>query len=802
MLVLSGIVGLVIITEPVAANGLQEDAPWPMYRGNLNHTGQSPYDTSSNPGELKWRFETYGQVISSPSIGNDGTIYVGSYDYKLYAINPDGTEKWSFPTSHDISLSPAIASDGTIYVGSNYDNRFWAINANGTEKWRFIREGVSRPGFSSSPAIGSDGTIYVGSNDYNMYAINPNGTEKWKFPTNYYIKSSPAIDINGTIYIGSRDDNLYAINPNGTLKWKFITGYEVASSPAIGSDGTIYVGSRDDRLYAINPNGSEKWNFTTGWYVTSSPAINSDGTIYIGSHDDQLYEINPDGTENWNFTTLGDVGSSSPAIGSDGTIFVGCSAKVLYAINPDGSEKWNYWTGGNIDSSPAIGFDGTIYVGSWDGHLYAIGTPPQNHTPVSYAGPDIVTNIGQNVYLDGSGSYDPDGDTLSYNWDFGDGTSSGWQSDSSVYHIYNIPGNYSVNLTVSDGVHSDIDTCIVYVNPQNQQPNADAGLDQAVDQYITVEFNGSSSTDDADIVNYSWMFTYNNVLQELYGKNPQFTFDNPGTYPISLLVKDISGLSDTDTMTVTVLDVEPPLAIAGTDQVIGQYSTVTFNGMESKDNVGIVNYTWNLTYAGNEVKLHGPVTQFKYEIIGEYLVTLEVIDSNGLLDIDSVKVAVIDTEPPVAVAYSENNIEINETLYFDGSASYDNNGIIENYTWTLTYNSDVISLYGPTTNFKFEKPGLYEVTLTVWDPSNNYANDTLMILVTFTDIGEDEPDEEEQFVIPWWIFLILVVIIVILAILLYNNKERRKESEEIPLLESMEEESSQKAEHDGKQNDE
>jgi hypothetical protein len=34
------------------------DSPWPMFRQNLNHTGLSPYDTSANPGKLKWKFTT------------------------------------------------------------------------------------------------------------------------------------------------------------------------------------------------------------------------------------------------------------------------------------------------------------------------------------------------------------------------------------------------------------------------------------------------------------------------------------------------------------------------------------------------------------------------------------------------------------------------------------------------------------------------------------------------------------------------------------------------------------------------
>lgn len=197
------------------------DSPWPMFRHNLNHTGFSPYDTSSNYGQLRWIFKVGHLIQSSPTINTDGTIYFGSYDDKLYAINPNGTEKWNFLTDYDVTSSPAISSDGTIYVSSE---------------------------------------------DGKLYAINPDGTEKWYFATGFYNMgwSSPAIGSDGTIYIGARDNKLYAIYPNGIQKWNFVTGDWIDSSPAIGSDGTIYIGSYDGKLYAINPDGTEMWNFPTG----------------------------------------------------------------------------------------------------------------------------------------------------------------------------------------------------------------------------------------------------------------------------------------------------------------------------------------------------------------------------------------------------------------------------------------------------------------------------------------------------------------------------------------------------------
>ena len=62
--------------------------PWPMFGQNVKHTGRSSYIGPETPA-LKWSFTTGGAVISSPAIGVDGTIYVGSSDSDLYAINPD-----------------------------------------------------------------------------------------------------------------------------------------------------------------------------------------------------------------------------------------------------------------------------------------------------------------------------------------------------------------------------------------------------------------------------------------------------------------------------------------------------------------------------------------------------------------------------------------------------------------------------------------------------------------------------------------------------------------------------------------
>jgi hypothetical protein len=108
-----------------------------------------------------------------------------------------------------VESSPGIGPDGTVYVGS-YDSCLYAIRDLGTEGellWKFRTGGP----IDASPTIDAAGIIYIGSRDSNMYAINPDGSERWSFPTGGGIESSVTVDVDGTIYFGSFDGKLYAL---------------------------------------------------------------------------------------------------------------------------------------------------------------------------------------------------------------------------------------------------------------------------------------------------------------------------------------------------------------------------------------------------------------------------------------------------------------------------------------------------------------------------------------------------------------------------------------------------------------
>lgn len=384
-----------------------------------------------------WNYQPGSDIGSSPAIGADGTIYIGSSNGCLYAIDPQGGLKWCFQTWGGIfHSSPAIGTDGIIYIGS-YNGRVYAIDQNGN--WKYFIEPNGRlidpndmnegwkydpnkpgQGIWSSPVVYNsklymatyDGKVYVLDTNNNkiIWESDPNLRENDPNPRNWStFSSSPAVGQDGTIYIGSNDYFVYAFDPDdpsGKPKWDFSTGGAVASSPAIGNregEEIIYVGSYDGNLYAIHSgDGTEYWSFSTGGPIYSSPAIGEDGAIYVGSYDYTVYAIESNGTERWRYMTGGGV-ASSPAVGYDGIVYVGSNDGTLYAFDPvSGSVLWSYYIGEPISSSPSIGKDGTIYVGSYDGKVYAFGDVPEPIISVTPTGTLDFGAIPIGTYTDKS----------------------------------------------------------------------------------------------------------------------------------------------------------------------------------------------------------------------------------------------------------------------------------------------------------------------------------------------------------------------------------------------------------------
>jgi len=123
--------------------------------------------------------------------------------------------------------------NGTVFVGSN-DHHLYAVNAKtGDEQWA-VETGEA---IYSSPTV-ADGTVFVGSIDNNLYALSAEtGEEQWVVETGSAVFSSPTV-VDGTVFVGSADDNLYAL----------AAGVEGSSEGSRVDLGTL--GHRGDWQYA------------------------------------------------------------------------------------------------------------------------------------------------------------------------------------------------------------------------------------------------------------------------------------------------------------------------------------------------------------------------------------------------------------------------------------------------------------------------------------------------------------------------------------------------------------------------
>jgi outer membrane protein assembly factor BamB len=345
--------------------------------------------TAQSPGTKLWEITLSGQVNASPVLGADGTIYVAASTVSgpgyLYALSAEGTNLWMRVVGAPLfPSSPCVGSDGTVYLGTG-TGQLLAKSPQGEEKWIF-RTGESWP--VSSPALGVDGTIYIrayGRFFDRLYSVSPEGGTNWivvlsqSLGEQHYQMSSPTIGADGTIYVTSGHSMLFAFSPTGATNWMYSLGSSTDASPAIAPDGTVYIGADDKYVYAIGHDGRLKWRYQCPGFVESSAAIAADGSVYVGYYKTGLgglLALSPSGEKLWSLD-LGAGVSASPAIDEAGNVYVSeLTSGWFRAVDSDGSNTWSFPISTSTFASPVISTNGTIYVGHGSKLLALVGGSP------------------------------------------------------------------------------------------------------------------------------------------------------------------------------------------------------------------------------------------------------------------------------------------------------------------------------------------------------------------------------------------------------------------------------------------
>jgi PKD repeat protein len=384
--------------------------------------------------------------------------------------------------------------------------------------------------------------------------------------------------------------------------------------------------------------------------------------------------------------------------------------------------------------------------------------PPQNNPPEAVIVEPIdgaSFEVGESVYFDGTGSSDPDDDSLSYIWDFGDGVTATGETTS---HIYSESDTYTILLTVNDGEFDDIDSINIYIAPPggtNQPPQAVIVSPESGDRFQindTVFYSGNESSDpDGDILNYTWDFGDGEVG---YGVTTYHKYAVNGTYTVVLTVND-SLLEDSDSVVIVIgsgpAPNTPPTAVISSPQLGQSFEagdTVYCNGSDSFDletpSEDLL-YQWNFGDGSPNSSLAD--TTHIYDMEGMYMITLTVSDGE-LNDTSSVVITITapsnENSPPnadIAAPTSGALFAVNENITFDGSDSSDPDNDTLTYKW---YFGDGTTGTGITVQHSYSSPGIYLVTLEVSDGEFNDTDVVTIIITTFGSRDDDNNDEQTQ----------------------------------------------------------
>lgn len=481
-------------------------------------------------------------------------------------------------------------------------------------------------------------------------------------------------------------------------------------------DGGMSSGETPDHTYTI-----------AGTYTVNLEVEDEDGATDIASTTVEVSEANYPPSADAGGPYAGDVGIPVPFFGG--------------ASDPNGAGdvvffEWNFGdgnmaTGINVYHTYELAgtYNVTLTVQDSQGETSlpdttsaTIGVAEQ--PPVADAGEPYSGTTALAVTFDASGSFDPDGDIVSYAWDFGDGNSG---SGVAPTNTYSTAGRFDVLLVVedNDGL-TDTNATYAVIDTANQAPIADAGGPYTGTVAVAVSFFGSAQDENVGTVTGEWNFGDGSA--PVAGITAAHTYSSEGLYWATFTVEDEFNLKGSDS-TLVLIGQGPQIPVA---QAGGPYrgkagTSIFFDGTASDDLDGdIVSYAWDF---GDGATASGPTPIHTYATAGVYRVSLTVIDNDTLASTDDTLSLIIDpNEPPVAIINGPSSGLVGEELIFDGAQSYDPDGSISYVIWNFGEGSFDSGL---TTSHKYQVGGTsYPLTMIVVDNENATGADTNNISIT------------------------------------------------------------------------
>jgi outer membrane protein assembly factor BamB/Icc-related predicted phosphoesterase len=339
------------------------------------------YVEKENSPTVRWRKFFPAGIKSTPVVAQ-GLVYFGANDGSLRALDANtGELKWSFQTHGEIQAQPLVHGD-TVYFGSG-DNYFYAFTLDGTPKW-VVNAGS--PIYSTASA--DEGTIFFGTKNSGVYAVDAETDRiRWIFSDFNYGVESKIVVAGDSLYFGAWDGYIYALDKaTGNLMWRELTlkaqegkairYYSAPDCPPVIADGKVFavdIGGYVGSYNAVDGSGSRIVQKNAG-----AIALSHDGkALYCRLTKGGLKKIDFNGAEIWRcFEPTGRL--PIPPIEQDGVVYTTSNTGNALAIDAaSGKLLWHYqatpqlWVMAGLAAS-----DDAIFVAGLDGSLTAIEIPP------------------------------------------------------------------------------------------------------------------------------------------------------------------------------------------------------------------------------------------------------------------------------------------------------------------------------------------------------------------------------------------------------------------------------------------
>ncbi len=374
--------------------------------------------------------------------------------------------------------------------------------------------------------------------------------------------------------------------------------------------------------------------------------------------------------------------------------------------------------------------DGFNVTGGVCGPVDCNDSDPDTHPTAS----ELCNGIDDNCNNMVDEGFDPDTceptcHQAGFNWTGNGGTLNCCGDDSGE----DSPFEPLVELSCSDGHDNDCDGLVDRDDPDcpNNPPTASiiSPLDGSkFNLGESISFSGVGEDSDGSIVAYHWYSSIDGLL----GSSSDLTLDDLslGVHTITFVVTDDLGANASDTITITIKDLQQPsvsITSPSDGDIFKTGDTIVFDSLASDPDGSVVSYVWNSSLDG----VIGSSQSFSASSlsIGTHVITLTVTDDDGLTDSDSISVTVRSLEAPTAsiLAPSDGDeFKDNQTVYFSGSGS-DPDGSVVSYVW----NSSLDGVIGSSQSFSTDglSLGLHHITLTVTDDDGLTGSDSIDIEV-------------------------------------------------------------------------